>query len=49
MDLIEKLQKLAPWAADLPILPKVILSILIAGVAILFLAIIWSTPITADN
>ncbi len=49
MELIEQLQKLAPWAADLPVLPKVILSLIIAGVAALFLAVIWTTPTTTQK
>lgn len=46
MEIIENLQKLAPWAADQPIYTKIVLSILIAGIAALFLTIIWTTPST---
>jgi len=49
MELVEQLQKLAPWAADLPILPKVILSLIIAAIAALFLAVIWTTPTTTQK
>jgi hypothetical protein len=44
MEIIEQIQKLAPWAAELHVVPKIILSGLIAGVAALFLAVIWTTP-----
>ena len=49
MEIIENLQKLAPWAADLPMIPKVILSLLILGVAGLFLSVIWTTPSTSEK
>lgn len=49
MELVEQLQKLAPWAADLPLAPKIILSLLIAGVAALFLTVIWSTPSAVEK
>lgn len=49
MELVDQLQKLAPWAADLPVVPRIILSILIASVAALFLAFIWSIPGTAEK
>jgi|GEM_PF-5540493 hypothetical protein len=49
MEIIENLQKLAPWAADLPIIPKIILSLLIVGIAGLFLSVIWTTPSTLEK
>lgn len=49
MELIDQLQKLTPWAADLPVAPKIILSLLISGVAMLFLTVIWSTPSTIEK
>lgn len=49
MEIIENLQKLAPWAADLHIIPKMILSLIIVGVAGLFLSVIWTTPSTSER
>ena len=47
--MIEQLQNFAPWAADLPLVIKVILSIIIVAFAALFLAVVWTTPSTRDK
>lgn len=44
MELVEQLQKLIPWAAGLPLVPKMLVSLVIASVAALLLAVIWTTP-----
>jgi len=49
MELVDQLQKLAPWAADLPAAAKIVLSLLIVGVAALFLIVMWSTPSTIEK
>ena len=35
------IQKIAPWAASLPFLPKVLLTLLIIGIAVLLILLIW--------
>jgi len=41
MELIEGLQKLLPWAANLPIVPKIILSVILILFILLVLLLIW--------
>ena len=38
----EEVQKLFPWVVGLPTLPKVVLSVLIAGTALFILLLIWA-------
>ena len=49
MELIENIQKIAPWAADLHILPKLLLTLLILSAAALFLSVIWTTSSTKEK
>ncbi|WP_150801301.1 hypothetical protein [Pseudomonas fluorescens] len=44
MDLVDQLQKIVPWAAELPLIPKILVSLVIAGATALFLTVIWTTP-----
>jgi len=41
LDWVEQLQKLVPWAARLPVLPKVLLSAVLSTFLLLLLALIW--------
>lgn len=41
MELIEGLQKLLPWAANLPIVPKIVLSVILVLFTVLVLLLIW--------
>jgi len=41
MELLKPLQDLIPWAAGLPLLPKLLLSVLIVCIAAFLLALIW--------
>ena len=45
-DLIETLQKFLPWVAGLSIAPKIVISIIIVLLAILFLILIWQPSST---
>ncbi|MBI5043809.1 MAG: hypothetical protein HZC10_08310 [Nitrospirae bacterium] len=44
MKALEELQKLIPWLATLPPIPKVILSVIIVSSAALLLTLIWAPP-----
>ena len=41
MELIEGLQKLLPWATNLPIVPKIVLSVILVLFTVLILLLIW--------
>jgi hypothetical protein len=44
MDLIDGLQKLAPWASKLPLIPKIALSAITVCLNVLFVGLIWTPP-----
>jgi len=44
VELIDQLQKIVPWAVELPLVPKILLSLVIACAATLLLSVIWTTP-----
>ena len=43
------MQKLVPWIVELNPIPKGILSLLIVGLALLFLSLIWTSPSAAEK
>ena len=45
--MLEAIQKFFPWASQLPLLPKLLLSTAVVAVALLMLAVIWKPqPVT---
>jgi hypothetical protein len=44
LDWIKGVQEVVPWLANLPLLPKIIVSGLIVGAAAFVLALIWAPP-----
>lgn len=47
--MIEEIQKITPWLNGLPVLPKIILSLVIISVAAFILTLIWNKTPNADE
>lgn len=45
--MLEAIQKFFPWASQLPLLPKLLLSTVVVAVSLLILAVIWTPRPTA--
>ncbi len=48
MEFIESLQKLIPWAANLPIAPKLLVSLIMVALTTLVLLLIWTKPVSDE-
>lgn len=49
MKLVDSIQKFMPWMVELDTIPKGIISLLIAGVALFLITVIWSTPSSTEK
>lgn len=47
--MIEEIQKIIPWVYTLPLIPKIILSLIIISIAIFLLTLIWIKPPNASD
>lgn len=48
MDIIETAQKLIPWATNLPLWPKIVVTVICVGLTALFLLLIWTPPASGN-